>query len=90
MLYTRIDVAENQRALLWRNDNFVRVLGPGRYRIPKLGRFLRVRTETYDLTNPIFENPLAEFLVKARPELQKLLRVVEIGEQVLLAELRTR
>ena len=77
----RVEIAENERGLLFRNDNFVRVLGPGRYRFASLGPLVRVRVDKYDLTNPVFEHPLAEFLVKTHPELRETtFQVVELGD----------
>ena len=81
MVMKRVEIAENERCLLFRNDNFVRVLGPGRYRFARLSPLLRVRVDKYDLTNPIFQHPLAEFLVKMHPELREALQVVELGDQ---------
>jgi regulator of protease activity HflC (stomatin/prohibitin superfamily) len=82
MLIKRVEIAENERGLLFRNDNFVRVLGPGRYRFASLGPLVRVRVDVYDLTNPVFEHKLAEFLVKAHPELREsVFQVVELGDQ---------
>ena len=81
MWIQRIDIAENERGLLFRNENFVRVLGPGRYRFLQLAPWLRVRVDRYDLTNPIFEHALAEFLVKTHPELREgVFQVVELGD----------
>jgi regulator of protease activity HflC (stomatin/prohibitin superfamily) len=82
MVMKRVEIAENERGLLFRNDNFVRVLGPGRYRFASLGPLVRVRVDKYDLTNPVFEHRLAEFLVKTHPELrERTLQVVELGDQ---------
>jgi regulator of protease activity HflC (stomatin/prohibitin superfamily) len=82
MWMQRVEIAENQRGLLFRNDNFVRVLGPGRYRFASLGPLMRVRVDVYDLTNPVFEHRLAEFLVKVHPELREsAFQVVELGDQ---------
>ena len=82
IVFARVEIAESQRGLLFRNDNFVRVLGPGRYRFAKLGPLVRVRVDVYDLTEPHFEHPLAEFLVKTHPELRDaVFHVVELGDQ---------
>jgi regulator of protease activity HflC (stomatin/prohibitin superfamily) len=80
MWIQRVEIAENERGLLFRNDNFVRVLGPGRYRFAALRPWLRVRVDKYDLTNPVFEHKLAEFLVKTYPALREQLSVVELGD----------
>jgi regulator of protease activity HflC (stomatin/prohibitin superfamily) len=77
----RAEIAENERGLLFRNDNFVRVLGPGRYRFAHVRPWMRVRVDKYDLTNPVFEHELAEFLIKAHPELrERTFQVVELGD----------
>lgn len=75
------EVAEHERALLFRNDNFVRILGAGRHRFASFGPWLRVRFEKYDLTNPVFVHRLADFLVKVHSEsIGKDLERVETGE----------
>ena len=81
LMIKRFEIAENERGLLFRNDNFVRVLGPGRYRFANLRPLVRVRVDVYDITNPVFEHRLAEFLVKAHPELRdRVFQVVELGD----------
>ncbi|MCG8592128.1 MAG: slipin family protein, partial [Proteobacteria bacterium] len=78
----RVEIAENERGLLFRNDNFVRVLRPGRYHFAKFRPFVRVRVDVFDVTQPVFQHKLAEFLVKAHPELRDTeLQVVELGDQ---------
>jgi len=82
LMIKRFEIAENERGLLFRNDNFVRVLGPGRYRFASLRPLVRVRVDVYDITNPVFEHALAEFLVKTHPELREsVFQVVELGDQ---------
>ncbi len=76
--YTKVEVAEHERVLLFRRDNFVRVLMPGVWRLwDPLGR---LHTDKYDLTNPVFEHPIDEFLVKSHEELRDHLQVVELGD----------
>ena len=54
--YTKVEVAEHERILLFRRDNFVRVLMPGVWRLwDPMGR---LHTDKYDLTNPVFEHPI--------------------------------
>ena len=78
-LYTKVEVAEHERALLFRRDNFARVLMPGVYRIADpMGR---VHVDRYDLTMPVFEHPIDEFLVKTHAELAEHLHVVELGDR---------
>ena len=78
-LFTKVEVAEHERVLLFRKDNFVRVLGPGLYRFSD--SFDRLHVDRYDLTNPVFEHPIDEFLVKTHPELRDHLTVVELGDR---------
>lgn len=81
MWFDRVDIAENERGLLFRSGNFVRVLAPGRHRFAGLTAPGRVRVDVYDLSNPVFEHPLAGFLVKAHPELREsVFQVVELGD----------
>ncbi|MDJ0852015.1 MAG: slipin family protein, partial [Myxococcota bacterium] len=81
MVMKTVRIAENERGLLFRNDNFVRILTPGRYRFADLRPLVRVRVDVYDVTHPVFEHPLAEFLVKTHPELRETtFQVVELGD----------
>ena len=78
-LYMKVEVAEHERVLLFRKDNFVRVLEPGEYRFSD--PYGRLHVDRYDLTNPVFEHPIDEFLVKTHPELRDHLTVVELGDR---------
>jgi regulator of protease activity HflC (stomatin/prohibitin superfamily) len=78
-LYKKVEVAEHERGLLFRRGRFVRVLGPGVHRI--VSPFGRTGVDVMDLRSPVFEHPLAEFLVKTHPELGEHLQVVEFGDQ---------
>lgn len=76
-----IEIAEHERALLFRNDSFARVLMPGRHRFSTFGRWNRIRVEKFDLTEPVFEHKLGDFLVKAHPELlARVFQVIETGD----------
>ncbi len=77
-LYHKVEVADHERALLFRRDNFERVLTPGVIRI--WDPFGRVRVDRYDLSNPVFEHPIEEFLVKTHRALDEHLQVVELGD----------
>jgi regulator of protease activity HflC (stomatin/prohibitin superfamily) len=75
----RLRVAESERALLFRHDSFVRVLGPGTHWI---ARALGYRADTFDLTRPVFTHPLGEFLVKTHPELRETtFQVFELADR---------
>lgn len=68
MLFLKIiDVADNERALLFDRDRLQKVLEPGRHRISTLGRKLTV--ETYDITSVYFEHPKLKFLVRQYADL---------------------
>jgi len=74
----KVEVAEHQRALLFDRDNFVRVIEPGVLRTLNLRG--RLWVDVYDLTNPVFEHVLDEFLVKNHPELAEYLQLIELGD----------
>jgi regulator of protease activity HflC (stomatin/prohibitin superfamily) len=78
-LYEKVEVAEHERGLLFRRGRFARVMDPGVHRIAS--PFGRTGVDVMDLRKPVFEHPLAEFLVKTRPELEQHLQVVELGDQ---------
>ena len=78
-LYTRIEIAESERGLLFRRGSFERVLDPGVHRIPSLTS--EVRVDRFAITNPVFQHPLGEFLVKTHPELrEERFEVFELGD----------
>jgi hypothetical protein len=78
-LYTKVEIADHERGLLFRRGRFVRVLGPGVRRVASA--FGRTGIDVMDLRNPVVEHPLAEFLVKTHPELSEHFLVVELGDQ---------
>lgn len=80
MLYMKTVIAENERGLLFRRGSFVRILEPGVHRLFRWPG--PVRIDRYDLTSPVFEHPLAEFLVKTHPELVgEVFDVFELGDE---------
>ena len=62
LLWKTIDIADNERALLFRRDNFERVLEPGRHRLRALGG--KARVEVFDITDVAFKHKNAKFLMK--------------------------
>lgn len=66
ILWKTIDIADNERALLYRRNCFVKVLGPGRHRLETLSGSIRV--DKYDITNVVFENSKAKFLLNTYAE----------------------
>ncbi len=77
-LYQKVAIADHERGLLFRRDNFERVLEPGVYRF--WDPLDRVHVDRYDLTRPLFEHPIQDFLLKAHPALREHLEVVELGD----------
>lgn len=66
ILWKTIDIADNERALLFRRSRFERVLEPGRHRVDILGG--EIRLEKYDITDVIFDNAQAKFLIATQAE----------------------
>ena len=63
MLFLKtVDIADNERALLFDRDRLQKVLGPGRHRMSTFGRKLKV--EKFDITSVRFEHPKLKFLVR--------------------------
>ncbi|WP_226643633.1 slipin family protein [Microbulbifer variabilis] len=62
-----VDVADSERALLFRRSRFERVLPPGRHRIWLLSGDVRV--ETYDITEVVFDAIKAKFLLNTYGEI---------------------
>lgn len=65
-LYDKFLVRKHERALLFRDGDFVAILEPGVYR--RVSLLHRYTVERVDLTEPLFEHRLADFLVKNYPE----------------------
>lgn len=66
-MYIKIEVAQNNRVILTRNDRFARVLTPGVHRIfaPPI---MRIGTESHDVCSPLFKSKWARFLMHKRPD----------------------
>lgn len=76
-----VAVAEHERALLFRDGRFERVLGPGRHRVVSIRPSARIRVDEFDLTDLVFVHPLADFLVNTYPKLREdVFEVVETGD----------
>lgn len=79
MFWKTIDVADNQRALLYRRDRFERVLESGRHKIETLSG--KIRIDVYDITDVVFENRQAKFLLNNYAEkLAKYLQRFELSD----------
>ena len=64
-MFGKYHVKKDERALLFRKGDFVRVLAPGEHDIPFFGGY---EAEKYSVDKPLFEHRLAEYLRKAEPE----------------------
>jgi len=79
MTMKRVWIAQHERALVWKNKTFARVLMPGRHWL--FEPFSQLEIQVYDLTVPEFEHPRVDFLVKeARQTLEKHFDIVELTE----------
>ena len=80
MFYKKFIVRKHERALLFRDGDFVKFLEPGVYRY--LTILHRYTIERFDLTEPAFEHRLADFLVETYPEdVERLFEVVATNAQ---------
>ena len=76
----RVTVAQHERALVWKNRSFERVLEPGVHWI--FEPLARVEVQTYDLTVPEFEHPRVDFLVKeARDVVERHFELIELKDR---------
>lgn len=74
-----IKIADNEKALMFRNKNFVKVLEPGRYFYYDL--LGNVNIQIYDVISPRFEHRMDKFLCQTYPQLQeKYLDVYETSD----------
>lgn len=67
ILWNTVDVADNERVLLYRRNRFAAILTPGRHVIQKLSG--SVRLEKYRITDVLFEHANAKFLLKTYADL---------------------
>ncbi len=67
IFWKTIDIADNERALLYRRNRLVDVLMPGRHRV--LGLFGRIDVAIYDVTDVVFVEPRAKFLLNVHGEM---------------------
>ena len=80
MFYFKHFVREHERALLFRDGDFVKFLVPGVYRFPIL--FHRYTVERFDMTVPTFGHRLQDFLIeKHRAEVERYFDIVATGAE---------
>lgn len=66
MFWKTIDIADNERALVYRRDRFERVLEPGRYRIETVSG--NIRADIFDITQILFTDKHAKLLLSTYAE----------------------
>ena len=66
IFWKTIDVADNERALLFRRNRLEAVLPAGRHRVQTVTGSIRV--EKYDVTDIVFDNAKAKFLLNTQDE----------------------
>src|SRR5258705_6123337 len=77
-MFRKFHVKKDERALLFRKGDFVRVLRPGEHWI--FDPLFRASAEKFALEKPLFDHRLAEYLRKAEPEVAaREFHVVEVG-----------
>jgi regulator of protease activity HflC (stomatin/prohibitin superfamily) len=77
-MFRKFFVKKDERALLFRKGDFVEILGPGEHF--RFDPLFRLTVEKFALANTRFEHRLADFLVKAEPEVvAREFHVVELG-----------
>src|SRR5262245_45456492 len=78
MLFRKFHVKKDERALLFKRGDFLEILRPGEYL--RFDPLRRLAIEKFDLAEPRFEHHLAEFLLKAEPELvAREFHVLQLG-----------
>ena len=77
-MFRKFLVKKDERALLFRHGDFVKILASGEHRFFDV--FRRLTVERFSLANPLFEHRLAEYLIKSEPVVvAREFTVVELG-----------
>lgn len=79
-LWKTIQLADSERALLFRNQRLVAVLGPGQTRVQTLTG--KVTVDKYDVTDMVFDHPRAKYLLQDHCELlEDYIEAFELSDQ---------
>ena len=79
MFYVKFIVRKHERALLFRDGDFVEFLEPGVHRFVTLLHAFTV--EHFDITTPIFGHRLQDFLIEKYPrQVERHFDIVKTGE----------
>lgn len=68
MLFKRVSVRHNERAIVSRNGRFVSILTPGNHRIVSLP-WVSLKIETYHLNDPAFNTSWVNYLLERKRHL---------------------
>lgn len=80
LFWKKVEVADNERALVFDRERLIKVLEPGEHELLTFRK--RIRVETYDITKLFFEHVKRKFLLKKYAKLlDPFLDVVKLGEQ---------
>ena len=66
LFWKTIDIADNERALMYRRNRFEKVLNPGRHRIQEMSG--EVSIDTFDITDLEFKDKHARFLMNTHTD----------------------
>jgi hypothetical protein len=90
MFYMKVIVRKHERALLFRDGDFVKFLEPGVYRFATV--LHKIEVQTFDLSVPIFGHRLQDFLVEQyRDQVERYFDIVETDEnEIAIPPLRQR
>jgi len=76
MFYIKVIVLKHERALLFRDGDFVKFLEPGVYRFATV--LHKIEVQIFDITEPVFGHRLEDFLVEQyRDEVERYFNIVE-------------
>ena len=79
MFYMKVIVRKHERALLFRDGDFVKFLEPRVYRFVTVLR--KIEVQTFDITVPVFGHRLQDFLVEQyRDQVERHFDIVETGD----------
>lgn len=79
MFYTKVIVRKHERALLFRDGDFVKFLEPGVYRFATV--LHKIEVQRFDITVPTFGHRLQDFLIEQyRDQVERHFDVVETNE----------
>ena len=79
LFWKTVDIADNERALMYRRNRFEKVLEPGRHRF--MDAYNEIEINLYDITSAAFDAPRARFLVNEYSDaLEKYLDVFELSD----------